>query len=193
MEWQAQTPAHPPNESRNWNLGLVYILAGLQPALDSLASNSWRQRYFPQPSPVVTSEPDGFRCGGDGPSVNFRVIQRRNDRPTQGASQDLFCCRGTDIRSESRARLSSGAVALGSFLRRPAAWKLASELASLVTAPERTETAGSLHRVGAAHPFARHLLRYGLAGASRINLLDGGLRWLLAIIRKRIFLDGSRR
>jgi hypothetical protein len=45
-------------------------------------------------------------------------------------------------------------------------------------APKRTEPTGSLHRVGAAHPFARHLLRYGLAGASRINLIDGGLRWL---------------
>src|ERR1039457_2043133 len=49
--------------------------------------------------------------------------------------------------SASRARLSSGAVALGSSLRRPAAWELASELASLVTGPERTETAGSFHHV----------------------------------------------
>src|ERR1035441_4512139 len=120
-----------------------------------------------------------FVGAGMGIPTVSRHRQGRNDRPTQGDSRDLFCCRGTDIRSESRARLSSGAVALGSFLRRPAAWKLASELASLVTAPERTETAGSLHRVGAAHPFARHLLRYGLAGASRIkNLLDDGLRWL---------------
>ena len=46
-------------------------------------------------------------------------------------------------------------------------------------APKRTEPPSSLHRVGAAaHPFVRYLLRYGLAGASRINLLDGGLRWL---------------
>jgi hypothetical protein len=45
-------------------------------------------------------------------------------------------------------------------------------------APKRTEPPSSLHRVGAAHPFARYLLRYGLAGASRINLIDGGLRWL---------------
>ena len=45
-------------------------------------------------------------------------------------------------------------------------------------APERTIPTGVLHRAGAAHPFARHLLRYGLAGASRINLIDGGLRWL---------------
>ena len=44
--------------------------------------------------------------------------------------------------------------------------------------PKRTVPTSSLHRVGAAHPFARHVLRYGLAGASRINLLDGGLRWL---------------
>ena len=43
--------------------------------------------------------------------------------------------------------LSSGAVALGSSLRRPAAWKLASELASLVTAPERTETAGAFQHI----------------------------------------------
>ena len=42
-------------------------------------------------------------------------------------------------------------------------------------APKRTEPPSSLHRVGAAHPFARYLLRYGLAGASRINLLDGGI------------------
>ena len=39
--------------------------------------------------------------------------------------------------------LSSGAVALGSSLRRPAAWKLA-------TAPERTETAGAFQHVSAA-------------------------------------------
>ena len=45
-------------------------------------------------------------------------------------------------------------------------------------APKRTIPTGSLHRVEAAHPFARHLLRCALAGASRINLLDGGLRWL---------------
>src|ERR1035437_1329815 len=45
--------------------------------------------------------------------------------------------------SASRARLSSGAVALGSSLRRPAAWKLA-------TAPERTETAGAFQHVSAA-------------------------------------------
>ena len=45
-------------------------------------------------------------------------------------------------------------------------------------APDGTKTAGVPHRAGAAHPFASHLLRYGLAGASRINLLDGGLRWL---------------
>src|ERR1019366_8303676 len=36
---------------------------------------------------------------------------------------------------------------VGSSLRRPAAWKLASELASLVTAPERTETAGAFQHV----------------------------------------------
>jgi hypothetical protein len=38
-----------------FDLGVVYFLAGLQPAQDCLASNSWRQRYFPKPSPVVTS------------------------------------------------------------------------------------------------------------------------------------------
>src|ERR1035441_5684857 len=88
-----------------------------------------------------------FVGAGMGIPTVSRHRQGRNDRPTQGDSRDLFCCRGTDIRSESRARLSSGAVALGSFLRRPAAWKLASELASLVTAPERTETAGAFQHV----------------------------------------------
>src|ERR1035437_5146571 len=84
-----------------------------------------------------------FVGAGMGIPTVSRHRQGRNDRPTQGDSRDLFCCRGTDIRSESRARLSSGAVALGSSLRRPAAWKLA-------TAPERTETAGAFQHVSAA-------------------------------------------
>src|ERR1035437_6744629 len=82
------------------------------------------------------------RAGMGFPTVSGHT-QGRNDRPTQGDSRDLFCCRGTDIRSESRARLSSGAVALGSSLRRPAAWKLA-------TAPERTETAGAFQHISPA-------------------------------------------
>jgi hypothetical protein len=47
----------------------------------------------------------------------------------------------------SRAALSYGAAGFCSLLRRPAAWKLASELASLVTAPERTEAAGAFQHV----------------------------------------------
>src|ERR1035437_836747 len=42
-----------------------------------------------------------------------------------------------------RARLSPGAARFCSFLRRPAAWKLA-------TAPERTEAAGAFQHVRAA-------------------------------------------
>src|ERR1017187_5983960 len=49
--------------------------------------------------------------------------------------------------SLSHARLSSGAARFGSLLYRPAAWKLTSELASLVTAPERTEAAGAFQHV----------------------------------------------
>src|ERR1035437_6000691 len=54
---------------------------------------------------------------------------------------------GTTLPRGSRAALSSGAARFCSFLRRPAAWKLASELASLVTAPERTEAAGAFQHV----------------------------------------------
>jgi len=82
------------------------------------------------------------RAGMGFPTVSGHT-QGRNDRPTQGDSRDLFCCRGTDIRSESRARLSYGAARFCSFLRRPAAWKLA-------TAPERTETAGAFQHVSPA-------------------------------------------
>src|ERR1035437_5144470 len=84
-----------------------------------------------------------FVGAGMGIPTVSRHRQGRNDRPTQEDSRDLFCCRGTDIRSESRARLSSGAVALGSFLRRPAAWKLA-------TTPERTEAAGAFQHISPA-------------------------------------------
>ena len=49
--------------------------------------------------------------------------------------------RGTsETSSRSRAALSYGAARFCSFLRRPAAWKLA-------TAPERTETAGAFQHV----------------------------------------------
>src|ERR1035437_4901368 len=53
-------------------------------------------------------------------------------------------------RLQVQRHLSLGAVALGSSLRRPAAWKPASELASLVTAPERTEAAGAFQHPSAA-------------------------------------------
>src|ERR1019366_3600464 len=91
------------------------------------------------------------RCGS--------LSQVPGESPTTGRPAHHFSgknppsrgCRlqGNDSKtnSASRARLSSGAVALGSSLRRPAAWELASELASLVTGPERTETAGSFHHV----------------------------------------------
>src|ERR1035437_7742402 len=47
---------------------------------------------------------------------------------------------GTTLPRGSRAALSSGAARFCSFLRRPAAWKLA-------TAPERTEAAGAFQHV----------------------------------------------
>src|ERR1035437_5187079 len=67
-------------------------------------------------------------------------------------------------RLQVQRHLSLGAVALGSSLRRPAAWKLASELASLVTAPERTEAAGAFQHGSAA------------AQAERSVRADAGLR-----------------
>src|ERR1035437_6626551 len=61
----------------------------------------------------------------------------RKEPPSRGRHRQ-----GNDSKtnSASRARLSSGAARFCSFLRRPAAWKLA-------TAPKRTEIAGAFQHV----------------------------------------------
>src|ERR1039458_5813123 len=85
----------------------------------------------------------------EGHSTRYERRTGSNAVPNRG-------CRlqGNDSKTSSASR----AGAFWSFLRRPAAWKLASELASLVTAPERTETAGAFQHVSAAAQAERRVL-----------------------------------
>src|ERR1039458_1952235 len=85
-----------------------------------------------------------FVGGGMGIPTVSRHRQGRDGWPGAMEPPGVSSAAVGQIRRQNPVQaLSSGAVALGSSLHRPAAWKLA-------TAPERTETAGAFQHISAA-------------------------------------------